>query len=174
MNGLLRTQSPTTGHHQLDGRHSRVVTDGCDRRIGNLLYTVATKYPANALVHRPALLKYIVSSKIKTPAQLEAAFSFFASIGSEDFKLDEFEEVCGVGVEVSTEDIERTVKEVFEENRNSILELRYRTNVRSIQADLQEEPEALLGFLVLNSTIVVVVVVVSRRESETAKLKNPN
>ncbi|KAK2635199.1 hypothetical protein Ddye_029991 [Dipteronia dyeriana] len=118
--------------------HEAVVTDGCDRRIGNLLYTVATKYPANALVHRPALLKYIVSSKIKTPAQLEAAFSFFASIGSEDFKLDEFEEVCGVGVEVSTEDIERTVKEVFEENRNSILELRYRTNVGDLFANVRK------------------------------------
>ncbi|TXG61176.1 hypothetical protein EZV62_012539 [Acer yangbiense] len=118
--------------------HEAVVTDGCDRRIGNLLYTVATKYPANALVHRPALLKYIVSSKIKTPAQLEAAFSFFASTGSEDFKLDEFEEVCGVGVEVSTEDIERTVKDVFEENKNLILELRYRTNVGDLFANVRK------------------------------------
>ncbi|KAL5763521.1 hypothetical protein ACOSP7_019785 [Xanthoceras sorbifolium] len=118
--------------------HEAVVTDGCDRRIGNLLYTVATKYPANAIVHRPTLLKYIVSSKIKTPAQLEAAFSFFASTGSEDFKLDEFEEACGVGVEVSTEDIERTVNEVFEENKNSILELRYRTNVGDLFANVRK------------------------------------
>lgn len=36
--------------------------------------------------------------QIKTPAQLEAAFSFFAALGSEDFKLDEFEEACGVGM----------------------------------------------------------------------------
>ncbi|KAH7571142.1 hypothetical protein JRO89_XS05G0258800 [Xanthoceras sorbifolium] len=134
--------------------HEAVVTDGCDRRIGNLLYTVATKYPANAIVHRPTLLKYIVSSKIKTPAQLEAAFSFFASTGSEDFKLDEFEEACGVAasynatyyrgtlsdswVEVSTEDIERTVNEVFEENKNSILELRYRTNVGDLFANVRK------------------------------------
>ncbi|KAJ4709921.1 Glutamine--tRNA ligase [Melia azedarach] len=105
------------------------VTDGCDRKIGNLLYTVATKYPANALVHRPTLLHYIVSSKIKTPAQLEAAFSFFASTGSEEFSVNEFEEACGVGVEVSREDIEQTVNQVFEENKSSILELRYRSNV---------------------------------------------
>lgn len=32
------------------------------------------------------------------------------------------------GVEVSSEDIELTVNEVFEENKNTILELRYRTN----------------------------------------------
>lgn len=35
--------------------------------------------------------------QIKTPAQLEAAFAFFANTGSEDFKLNEFEEACGVG-----------------------------------------------------------------------------
>jgi len=35
--------------------------------------------------------------QIKTPAQLEAAFAFFASTGPEDFKLNEFEEACGVG-----------------------------------------------------------------------------
>lgn len=118
--------------------HEAAVTDGCERRIGNLLYTVATKYPTNALVHRPTLLLYIVSSKIKTPAQLEAAFSFFASTGSENFEVDEFEEACGVGVEVSSEDIELTVNEVFEENKNTILELRYRTNVGDLFAHVRK------------------------------------
>lgn len=118
--------------------HEAAVTDGCERRIGNLLYTVATKYPGNALVHRPTLLQYIVSSKIKTPAQLEAAFAFFASTGSENFEVDEFEEACGVGVEVSTEDIERTVSEVFEENKNTVLELRYRTNVGDLFAHVRK------------------------------------
>ncbi|KAH7841686.1 hypothetical protein Vadar_033051 [Vaccinium darrowii] len=109
--------------------HEAAVTDGCARPVGNLLYTVATKFPANAIVHRPTLLEYIVSSKIKTPAQLEAAFSFFATTGSENFKINEFEEACGVGVEVSVEDVERTVTQIFEEHKDAILEQRYRTNV---------------------------------------------
>ncbi|XP_059655493.1 glutamine--tRNA ligase, cytoplasmic-like [Cornus florida] len=114
--------------------HEAAVTDGCDRSIGNLLYTVATKFPANALVHRPVLLQYIVSSKIKTPAQLEAAFSFFATTGSENYRINEFEEACGVGVEVSAEDIELTVNEIFEQRKNAILEQRYRTNVGELFA----------------------------------------
>lgn len=109
--------------------HEAGVTEGCNRTIGNLLYMVATKYPANALIHRPTLLGYIVSTKIKTPAQLEAAFSFLSSTASESFELKEFEEACGVGVEVSEEDIEQTVNEVFKQNKGSILELRYRINV---------------------------------------------
>lgn len=109
--------------------HEAGVTDGCSRTVGNLIYTVATKYPANALVHRPTLLQYVVSSKIKTTAQLDAALLFFGTTASEDFKLNEFEEACGVGVEVSVEEIEQAVNEVFEENKNVILEQRYRTNV---------------------------------------------
>ncbi|KAL6571056.1 Glutamine--tRNA ligase, cytoplasmic [Orobanche gracilis] len=90
---------------------------------------VATKFPANALVHRPTLLKYIVSLKIKTPAQLEAAFSFLAATASDDLNIDDFEAACGVGVEVSLEDIEHVIDQIFEENKAVIVEQRYRTNV---------------------------------------------
>ncbi|KAF3606325.1 hypothetical protein DY000_02046556, partial [Brassica cretica] len=109
--------------------HEAGVTDGCDRTTGNLLYTVATKHHSNLLLHRPTLFSYIVSSKIKTPAQLDAAVSFLDNHAAEDFKLDEFEEACGVGVEVSVEDIEKAAGEVFEENKKTISEQRYRTNV---------------------------------------------
>lgn len=114
------------------------VTDGCSRTTGNLLYMVATKFPANALVHRPTLLEYVVSSKIKTTAQLDAAFSFFGATASEHFKLNEFEEACGVGVEVSGEEIERAVNEVFEESKNVILEQRYRTNVGELLGNVRK------------------------------------
>ncbi|KAL0446863.1 UNVERIFIED_CONTAM: Glutamine--tRNA ligase [Sesamum latifolium] len=109
--------------------HEAAVTDGCDRTVGNLLYTVATKFPANALVHQPTLIKYIVSSKIKTPAQLEAAFSFVAATASDNLNVVDFEAACGVGIEVSLKDIENAVDEIFKENKDVIVEQRYRTNV---------------------------------------------
>ncbi|KAI3927639.1 hypothetical protein MKW92_008092 [Papaver armeniacum] len=105
------------------------VTDGCSKAVGNLLYTVATKFPANALVHRPALLEYIVSLKIKSPAQLEAAHAYLGRLGSESLQLNEFEEACGVGIEVSLEEIEHAVSMAFEEKSDTILEMRYRFNV---------------------------------------------
>ncbi|XWS68848.1 hypothetical protein CRYUN_Cryun04dG0128300 [Craigia yunnanensis] len=119
--------------------HEAALTNGCDRTIGNLLYTVATKYPANALVHRPNLLEYVVSSKIKTSAQLEAAFSFLSNVASENFKRNEFEEACGVGVEVSVEEITQTVNEIFEENKAVILERRYRTNVGELLGSVRKK-----------------------------------
>ncbi|KAG6757750.1 hypothetical protein POTOM_038074 [Populus tomentosa] len=115
----------------LDERTARntIANNNVTNNLTAVIHEVATKYPANALIHRPALLGYIVTTKIKTPAQLEAAFSFLSGTGSESFELKGFEEACGVGVEVSEEDIERTVNEVFEQNKGLILELRYRTNV---------------------------------------------
>ncbi|KAL0430153.1 UNVERIFIED_CONTAM: Glutamine--tRNA ligase, cytoplasmic [Sesamum radiatum] len=73
------------GWLEIDGINKLIwaaVTDGCDRTVGNLLYSI-----------------------------------------------DDFEAACGVGVEVSLEDIEGAVDEIFEENKAVILEQRYRTNV---------------------------------------------
>ncbi|XP_010272844.1 PREDICTED: glutamine--tRNA ligase [Nelumbo nucifera] len=138
-----RTARNTIANNKVTGNltaviHEAGVTDGCSRAVGNLLYTVATKFPANALVHRPTLLEYVVSLKIKTPAQLEAAFSFFTSVGQEKFQLNDFEVTCGVGVDVSSEEIERTIAEVVELNKNAILEQRYRTNVGDLFAQVRK------------------------------------
>ncbi|KAL4336134.1 hypothetical protein GQ457_07G016970 [Hibiscus cannabinus] len=119
--------------------HEAALTEGCDRTIGNLLYTVATKYPGNALKHRPKLLEYVVSSKIKTPAQLEASFSFLSNVASEDFKQEEFEAACGVGVEVSVEELTQTVNEIFEESKAVILERRYRMNVGELFGSIRKK-----------------------------------
>eukprot|EP00262_Sarcandra_glabra_P014698 TRINITY_DN434_c0_g1_i1.p1 TRINITY_DN434_c0_g1~~TRINITY_DN434_c0_g1_i1.p1 ORF type:complete len:810 (+),score=162.12 TRINITY_DN434_c0_g1_i1:228-2432(+) len=93
---------------------------------------VATKFPANALIHRPTLLQYIVSSKIKNSTQLEAALSFLTSVGPENFQLNDFEEACGVGVDVPIEEIQCSVTEVLDENKAAILEQRYRINVGNL------------------------------------------
>ena len=43
-------------------------------------------------------LKAVEVLQIKTPAQLEAAFSFLSNVASENFKQNEFEEACGIGM----------------------------------------------------------------------------
>lgn len=108
------------------------VKNGCSKAIGNLLYMIATKHPANALVHRPFLLNYVVSSQIKSTAQLDAAFSFLSDSGPESFDEKEFEESCGVGVEVSVDEIKSAATIVMEENMESILDQRYRINVGNL------------------------------------------
>ncbi|XP_064948093.1 glutamine--tRNA ligase-like isoform X1 [Musa acuminata AAA Group] len=113
--------------------------NGCSKTIGKLLYMVATKFPANALIHRPTLVQYIVSSKIKNPAQLDVALLFVGAIGPESFSLDEFEQACGVGVDVSVEEIHSTVAAVLEENMDAILEHRYHINVGNLCGQVRKQ-----------------------------------
>ncbi|XP_072983839.1 glutamine--tRNA ligase [Typha latifolia] len=113
--------------------------DGCGKAIGNLLYMVATKYPTNALIHRPVLIGYIVSSKIKNQAQLDAALAFLSNVGPESFQLDKFDESCGVGVNVSTEEIQSIVSAVVEENMEAILEQRYHINVGNLCGQVRKK-----------------------------------
>lgn len=119
--------------------HEAGVQGGCDKAIGNLLYTVATKYPANALKHRPGFLKYITDGQVKNTPQLEAAFSFFSGIGPDSFDKQEFEKHCGVGVEVTAEEVKKTVEAVVEENKSLILAERYRINVGMLLGQVRKE-----------------------------------
>eukprot|EP01018_Ginkgo_biloba_P011028 Gb_30862 [translate_table: standard] len=118
--------------------HEAGVQDGCDKSVGNLLYMVATKFPANALKHRPLLLQYIVSSKIKNTTQLEKALPYLSGIGPESLKVEDFEEACGVGVEVSIEEIKAAVREVVNENKEAILAQRYRINVGNLYGQVRK------------------------------------
>ncbi|KAE8767535.1 Glutaminyl-tRNA synthetase [Hordeum vulgare] len=63
-----RTTENTLVNSKVTANLAAVVAEagitGCDKSVGNLLYAVATKYPNNALVHRPALISYIVSTKM--------------------------------------------------------------------------------------------------------------
>ncbi|ONK55951.1 uncharacterized protein A4U43_C10F2620 [Asparagus officinalis] len=115
------------------------VQNGCDKTVGNLLYMVATKFPANALNHRVFLLKYIVSSQVKNAAQLDAALSFLSNIGPESFNENEFEEACGVGVEVSLDEIHSSVTAVLKENMDAILDLRYHFNVGNLCGQVRKQ-----------------------------------
>ncbi|XP_002966775.2 glutamine--tRNA ligase, cytoplasmic isoform X2 [Selaginella moellendorffii] len=115
------------------------VQNGCNKSVGNVLYTVATKYPANranALRHRPKFLSYVTSGKIKSH-QLDAAFRYFSS-DPEEFLVEDFERVCGVGVVVSPEDAELAVEKVLEKNKAKLLDERYKFNVGILLAQVRE------------------------------------
>ncbi|KAG2616825.1 hypothetical protein PVAP13_3NG177046 [Panicum virgatum] len=130
-----RTAENALANHKVTANLTAVIAEpvtGCDKSVGNLLYTVATKYPANALVHRPNLIKYILSEKIKNSAQLDAALSFLSTLGPDSLDLVKLEEACGVGVVVSFEEIQSAVSDVLNENMEAIVEQRYRINVGSL------------------------------------------
>lgn len=79
--------------------------NGCSRGQGNLLYTISTKFPANALVHRKLLLDLVMSDKVNTMAQVDAAHEFLAKVGADAVSQKDLEEAAGVGVTISADEV---------------------------------------------------------------------
>ena len=93
-----------------------------------LLNTVAVKLKGPTQEkHIPFIISYIISEKIKTDTKLNAAIQYLKS-NVDITNNEEFEISCGIGVEVSFEEVEAVVLEVIEANRDLIIEKRYKYN----------------------------------------------
>ncbi len=108
------------------------VEGGCDKAVGALLYNIASKFPANALSHRPELVALVASGKIKNNAQLEGGFEYLAKVGAEPADGPALEEAAGIGVVVTPEQIKAAVVEVVAANAAALQETRYHTNLNPL------------------------------------------
>eukprot|EP00201_Polytomella_parva_P009891 CAMPEP_0175064682 /NCGR_PEP_ID=MMETSP0052_2-20121109/15477_1 /TAXON_ID=51329 ORGANISM="Polytomella parva, Strain SAG 63-3" /NCGR_SAMPLE_ID=MMETSP0052_2 /ASSEMBLY_ACC=CAM_ASM_000194 /LENGTH=850 /DNA_ID=CAMNT_0016331077 /DNA_START=254 /DNA_END=2806 /DNA_ORIENTATION=- len=104
------------------------VENGCPKSQGNLLYNIASKFPANALVHRPVLVKYVTNESVKTVAQLDGAYEYLRGVGSEPITLDQLESSAGIGVVVTGEQISAAVSSTIASFHDRLKEERYRLN----------------------------------------------
>mmetsp|Transcript_9586 Transcript_9586/g.20421 ORF Transcript_9586/g.20421 Transcript_9586/m.20421 type:complete len:801 (+) Transcript_9586:112-2514(+) len=141
--------------------HEAKAASGCPKAKGNLLYTVASKFPANALVHRPKLLEYIMDERIKANNQLDGAHDYLKKIGTTALDLTTLEEASGVGVVITADQIKAAVAEAIKANEAKLKEERYHCNLNiilggvtrglkwadggAVRAELEAQVEALLG-----------------------------
>ena len=92
-----------------------------------LLYTLASKLKAASQErHIPFIISYILSERIKTDTKLNAAILYVKN--TIELNEGEFDVSCGIGVEVSPEQVEAVVLELIEANRDVILERRHKYN----------------------------------------------
>ena len=110
---------------------------GCPKQQGALLYTVASKYPGNALAHRATLLDYIKAEKIKSNAQLDGALEHLAHVGPGALDAAAFEAAAGVGVVVSAEELAAAVGAAVEAHAARLREERYHANLNILFADVR-------------------------------------
>ncbi|KAJ5077171.1 glutamine--tRNA ligase [Anaeramoeba ignava] len=92
------------------------IKEGCEKSIGLMLYKVATfKFPKIPQVEerRIFVASYIGNGKIKTSPQLNEALNYLKKLGTGELKNELFEEICGVGVTITDEDVTKTVKEII-------------------------------------------------------------
>jgi len=112
---------------------------GCEKSAGLILYTLATRYPANAARHRALLAKFVVEKKV-TNTNLNACLDYLKKIGAEDLDVEAFKVECGVGVSVSKEQITEAVRAILNDKREEVLAKRYRTNVGLLLQALRNSP----------------------------------
>ncbi|KAK1356666.1 hypothetical protein POM88_049922 [Heracleum sosnowskyi] len=106
----------------------------CSNSVGELIYMVAATFPENALVHRPRLLQYVTTSRIRTKSQLVAAFTHLSTHYSKALKIPEFETACGVGVkdERIMDITKEAVNEICEANKEKIMVQSYEENFEEV------------------------------------------
>ncbi|TRY62895.1 hypothetical protein TCAL_00369 [Tigriopus californicus] len=93
---------------------------------GPLLYNAAAKMKPQVFHHAPFLVQYIMEGKIDSEVRLAAALDFLLKNPGQNIDPVAFEGHCGVGVQVTPEQIEQAVEKVLAQNRAELLEKRYR------------------------------------------------
>ncbi|CAG2054250.1 unnamed protein product [Timema podura] len=104
---------------------------------GSLLYHLGTKMTAQITNHIPFIVNYIISKKIDSTNRLDAAIEFAQQFPKNSLDVKGFEQVCGIGVTVSPEEIEQAVEKVINTYKIELLEKRYRFNTGLIMQDVR-------------------------------------
>lgn len=115
----------------------------CDKKIGALLYSLASTIPESLLIYRDFLAVYIAEGKITTQTQLTFAFTFLkkeASAGHavSDINKQDFEKECGVGVVITVDQMQQEVLNLFTSRKEDLNKLRYTINLGEYLSKLRE------------------------------------
>ena len=101
---LSRTRSLAVSHpftiHRLLAEYMQAgVSGGCDKTIGNLIYTTATKLSGDAKqAHRRFLAAFIAKGELSTAQQLTEAIKYLDRLPAEQpVNEAEFKDASGVG-----------------------------------------------------------------------------
>lgn len=93
--------------------------------VGSLLYEIAGKaYPKSAEKHKLVVAQYIVAGKIKK-VNLKAVIAFLQGIGEGDLDKAKFEQECGIGLEVTEEDIHRHIAAILDSHAKDVEEKKW-------------------------------------------------
>ncbi|CAG9840357.1 unnamed protein product [Diabrotica balteata] len=105
---------------------------------GTLLYQLGTKIKPQISHHLPLLVKYIASNKLDTTLRVDKAIEFALS-HIKELNTNELETYCGVGVVITPEQIEKVVEKYIKDNKNDLLEKRYRFNTGPLMQKVRAE-----------------------------------
>ncbi|XP_038054091.1 glutamine--tRNA ligase-like, partial [Patiria miniata] len=107
-----------------------------DKACGALLYHIATRMKnKNRLGF---LLEYVINKGLSSEPQLTAALDYFKSHPTDPIDVKAFESACGIGVEITPEQVEEAVEVVIKKHSAGLLEKRYHYNMGSIMGEVRQ------------------------------------
>lgn len=132
---------------------------------GILLYHLATKIKPQIMQHMPLIVKYIASGKLDSTLRVDKAIEFALS-NIKEINTAQFEQFCGVGVVVTPEQIENAVEKLIKENKEEILEKRYRFNTGPLMQKVRVQLPWADGKMVKNEFDVQMVSLLGPKTAE--------
>jgi len=106
---------------------------------GILLYHLASKLKIQDSKHIHIIVKYISENKLDTTQRIDCSLEFLRSSISDSINLSNFEKSCGVGVTVTQEEIKQIVESIICQNKNELLEKRYKFNIGGLMQEVRKK-----------------------------------
>lgn len=108
-----------------------------DKAQGQLLYHCATKLKDAKSVDW--VLPYIVNRKVTSELQINAIQQYFFDNPTGEVNSAHFEESCGIGVVVTSDDIANAVKGVIDEHKTKLIEERYHYPIGQLISEVKSK-----------------------------------
>ncbi|XP_050535028.1 probable glutamine--tRNA ligase [Daktulosphaira vitifoliae] len=107
---------------------------------GILLYHFASKIKNQDSKHLSLMVSYISNDKLDTIQRIDCALEYLrSSISETEINLPDFEKTCGIGIVVTPEQIEQTVKSIITQSKNELLEKRYKFNIGGLMQEVRKQ-----------------------------------
>ncbi|CAG8776891.1 11850_t:CDS:2 [Gigaspora margarita] len=102
-----------------------ITQSGCDKSVGDLLYTLASTVNKGASTHLGYLARAISDNRLNSSEQVAVAIKF-AETTNEGINDEEFNRACGVGVVVTPDQITAAIAKHLEANKDALISERYK------------------------------------------------
>lgn len=103
-----------------------------------MLYALSTTMTKDAAPHKAFMVGKIMKGELKSEAQLSAAMKYFAKV--RELVESDFNRECGVGIDVSADEIKNAVADVIGSKKEALLEERYHFNMGSLMKEIRDKP----------------------------------
>lgn len=129
---------------------AKITPGPIDKDSGKLLYNIATKLKTQIKGHQSMLVEYVITRKINSEIQLNAALDYLLHHPLPPVDWAKFERESGVGVVITPDQIEAAVEEVIGKYKKELQEKRYKFNMGTLMGEARSKLKFADGKIVKN------------------------